>query len=143
MSRIAADDFNFTTAYFVRHVDLDYTGRLSQSAVLNVFQGVRIEYLGMLGGYTELDVGDGCGLIQSEATIHFYNDMHRGDALKVSVSASAVRGASFVMNYKIYKEDILMVEGKTTLLAFDYNIRKPRRLPAALKKAITEFESGT
>ena len=34
-----------------------------------------------------------------------------------------------------------MAEGETSLLALDYTSRKPRRLPAAFKKTMAEFES--
>jgi acyl-CoA thioester hydrolase len=88
-----------------------------------------------------LDIGDGRGLIQSEATVRFINDMHQGDSLKVSTRVSEIRGASFIMSYQIYIEEKLMAEGETTLLALDYNTRKPSRLPAAFKKAMKEFES--
>ena len=102
-------------------------GRASQAAVLDIFQEARIEYLAHIGGYTELDIGAGCGVIQNEATVRFLNDMHQGDSPNVSTRASEVRGASFIMSYQIYKEDILMAEGETSLLALDYTSSKPRR----------------
>jgi acyl-CoA thioesterase FadM len=81
-----------------------------------------------------LDIDDGRGLIQSEATVLFINDMHRVDSFKVNTRVTEICGASFIMNYQIYKEKILMAEGETTLLVRDYNTRKPSRRHAALKK---------
>ena len=89
-----------------------------------IFQEARIGYLPNLGIYTEINIGDGRGFIQSEATVRFINDMHQGDSLKVSTRVFEIRGASFIMSYQIYIEK-LMAEGETTLLAFDYNTRKP------------------
>ena len=66
--------------------------------------------------------------------------MHQCDSLKVSTRVFEIRGASFIMSYQIYIEK-LMAERETTLLAFDYNTRKPRRLPASFTKAMKEFES--
>ena len=132
---------NFSISYTIRIIDLDYTGRASHASVLNIFQEVRIGYLANLGGYDELNIGDGCGLIQREANICFRKDMHQGDTLKVDAKITEVRGASFIMSYQVSKEEKLMTEGDTTLLALDYTTRKPRRLPEAFKKAITEFES--
>jgi acyl-CoA thioester hydrolase len=106
-----------------------------------IFQEARIGYLSNLGSYTEINIGDGCGLIQSEATVCFINDMHQGDSLKVSTRVSEIHGASFIMSYQIYIEEKLMAEGETTLLALDYNTRKPSRLPASFNKAMKEFES--
>jgi acyl-CoA thioester hydrolase len=135
------DEYNFSIPYTIRIIELDYLGRASQAAVLDIFQEARIAYLSHIGSYTELDIGDGCGVIQNEATVRFLNDMHQGDSLKVTVRVSEVRGASFIMSYQIYKEDILMAEGETSLLALDYTSRKPRRLPALFKKAMAEFEA--
>jgi acyl-CoA thioesterase FadM len=135
------DVFNFSIPYTIRVIELDYTGRTSQAAVLDIFQEARIGYLGNLGSYTEINIGDGRGLIQSEATVRFINDMYQGDSLKVNVRASLIRGASFIMSYQIYKEERLMAEGETILLAMDYKTRKPSRLPTVFKKAMTEFES--
>jgi acyl-CoA thioester hydrolase len=106
-----------------------------------IFQEARIGYLSNLGSYTEINIGDGCGLIQSEATVRFINDMHQGDSLKVRTRLSEIRCASFTMSYQIYIEEKLMVQGETTLLALDYNTRKPSRLPASFNKAMKEFES--
>jgi YbgC/YbaW family acyl-CoA thioester hydrolase len=135
------DVFNFSIPYTIRVNELDYMGRVSQASVLNIFQEARIEYLAHIGDYTELDIGDGCGLIQNEAKISFINDMHQGDALKINARVSEVRGASFIMSYQIHKGEVLMAEGETTLLAMDYTSRKPRRLPASFKKAMAEFEA--
>jgi YbgC/YbaW family acyl-CoA thioester hydrolase len=136
------DCYNFSTQYKVRTADLDYTGRASQAAVLEIFQEARIEYLAQLGNYSEKDIGEGRGIIQSEANVFFLNEIHQGDDLSVAVKITELRGASFVMSYMIHKGSEKMAEGNTTLLALDYSSRKPRRLPAAFKQAITDFEAN-
>jgi acyl-CoA thioester hydrolase len=135
------DKYKFSIPYNIRVIELDYMGRASQAAVLNIFQEARIGYLANLGNYAEMDIGDSCGLIQSEATVRFLNDMHQGDNLRVHVQVSDIRGASFKMNYQIFKEENLMADGTTTLSSHNYTTRKTSRLPAAFKKAIAEFES--
>jgi acyl-CoA thioesterase FadM len=57
-----------------------------------------------------LDIA-GRGLIQSEATVLFISEMHRGDSLKKSTRVAEICGASFIMNDQIYKEKMLMAEG--------------------------------
>jgi acyl-CoA thioesterase FadM len=81
-----------------------------------------------------LDIGDGRGLIRSKTTVLFLKDIHRGDSLTVNTRVIEICGASFIKNYQIYKEEMLMAEGETTLMVLDYNTRKPSRLPAAFKK---------
>ncbi|NIQ95267.1 MAG: thioesterase, partial [Desulfuromonadales bacterium] len=56
------DEFRFSIPYAVRVADVNYGGHVANSAVLNFFQDARIAYLGHLGPYSELDLGDGCGI---------------------------------------------------------------------------------
>ena len=56
------DGYNFTIPYTVRIVDINYGAHVANSAVLNFFQDARIAYLKNLGGYSEMDIGNDCGM---------------------------------------------------------------------------------
>ena len=55
-------------------------------------------------GCIDFDMDDGCGLIQSAATVLFINGMHQSDSLKVNTRVTERCGASFILNYQVYKE---------------------------------------
>jgi acyl-CoA thioesterase FadM len=45
------------------------------------------------------------------------------------------------MEYRIEREGKPTAEGTTSLISFDYQARRPRRLPSAFRQAMTDFET--
>lgn len=133
------EGFRFTIPYIVRVADVNYGGHVSNAAVLSFFQDARIAYLGHLGAFSELDLG-GCGLILPEAHVRYLAEMFLGDELKIGARVTEVRNSAFVMSYRIERQGTAAAEGTTHLVAFDYQVRKPRRLPTAFREAVIRFE---
>lgn len=131
--------FPFTMPYTVRVADVNYGGHVANSAVLNFFQDARLAYLKALGGYSELNLGNGCGVILPEAHVNYLAEMFHGDVLEIGVRIEKVSRSSFVMAYRIEREGKGTAEGWTSLVCFDYQARKARRLPEAFRAAV---ESG-
>jgi len=135
------DGFNFVLPCKVRIVDVNYGGHVANSAVLNFFQDARIAYLNNLGGYSELDVGSGCGIILTEAHVKYRAEMFHNDELLIGARVSDLSRSSFCMEYLIERDGEIMVEGETALVCFDYQKRKPRRLDAGFKEKILNLEA--
>ena len=133
------ENFNFTMPYTVRVADVNYGGHVSNAAVLSFFQDARIGYLAHLGQFSELDVG-GCGLILPEAQVRYLAEMFLGEQLVIGARVTEVRNSSFVMTYRIERAGEPTAEGTTSLVAFDYRKRRPVRLPAEFRGALTAFE---
>ncbi len=123
------DGFHFVMPYRVRVADVNYGGHVANSAVLNFFQDARIACLEQLGGFSELDLGGGCGIILPEAHVNYRAEMFMGDELQIGVRVSKISRSSFVMDYRIERSGETTAEGWTSLVCFDYQARKPRRLP--------------
>ena len=130
------EGFGFVLPYVVRVVDVNYGGHVGNSAVLNFFQDGRIAYLANLGGYSELDLGNGCGMILPEAHVNYLAEMFLGDVLEIGVRVSKISRSSFVLDYRIERDGEAMAEGWTSLVCFDYQARKARRLPDAFRTAL-------
>jgi YbgC/YbaW family acyl-CoA thioester hydrolase len=133
-----ATSYRFSIPYTVRIADINYGGHVSNAAVLSFFQDARIAYLKQFG-YSELDIG-GCGLILPEAHVLYLAEMFLGEELRIGVRISELRNAAFVMAYGIERDGTITAEGTTNLVAFDYQERKPRRLPDPFREAVTRFE---
>ncbi|MCK4535984.1 MAG: thioesterase family protein, partial [Desulfuromonadales bacterium] len=73
------EDFKFVLPYTVRVADVNYGGHVANSAVLNFFQDARIAFLKYLGNYSEIDLGNGCGIILPEAHVNYLAEMFLGD----------------------------------------------------------------
>lgn len=134
------EGFNFTLAYTVRVVDVNYGGHVANSAVLNFFQDARIAYLKSLGGFSEMDIGNGCGIILPEAHVKYLAEMFLGDELLIGAKITNISRSSFTMCYRIERNGEVTAEGETVLICFDYEKRKPRRLDARFKEQVDDFE---
>jgi acyl-CoA thioester hydrolase len=134
------DGFRFTRPHRVTISDINYVGHVSNAAVLEYFQEARVAYLAALGEYSEQNIGDGCGLTVAEARVRYRAEMFHGQALELGVGTEALRRTSFRLSYRIEGPHGVTAEGETTLVAFDYTYRRPRRLPDALRETITRFE---
>ncbi len=133
------DNFKFSIPYTVRVADVNYGGHVSNAAVLSFFQDARIAYLGHLGPFSELDLG-GCGIILPEARVRYLAEMFLGEQLEIGVRVTEVRNSALVMAYRIERDGRPTAEGTTNLVAFDYQSRKPVRLPPTFRQAVTAFE---
>ena len=133
--------FRFTIPYTVRVADVNYGGHVANSAVLNFFQDARIAYLHQLGGYSEMDIGGGCGIILPEAHVRYLAEMFLGDTLTIGVKVVELGRSSLRMAYRIERAGQGTAEGETTLVCFDYAVRKPRRLSQAFVNSVKTWES--
>ncbi|WP_225071801.1 thioesterase family protein [Desulfuromonas sp. CSMB_57] len=133
------EGFRFTMPYTVRIADINYGGHVANSAVLNFFQEARIAYLGQLGPFSELDLG-GCGIILPEAQVRYRAEMFHGDPLLIGVRIESMKNSSMMMAYRIDREGQVVAEGTTALVAFDYQTRRPVRLPEGFRRAVARFE---
>jgi len=133
--------FTFVIPYTVRVADINYGGHVSNAVVLNYFQDARIGYLQVLGDFNELEIG-GCGMILPEAHLQYRAEMFLGDQLMIGVRCQELRKSAFILEYRIERGGAVMVEGTTNLVAYDYQKRKPVRLPEPFRQAIESFEQG-
>ena len=134
------ENFLFQFAYRVGVADINYGGHVANSAVLNFFQDARIAYLQNLGGYSELDIGNQCGILQREAHIMYQAEMFHDDELVIGARIKEISRLSFTMEYRIERDGEVTSEGETVLVCFDYEKRKPRRFDVEFRGKVEAFE---
>ncbi len=134
------EGFRFTLPYVPRIADINYGGHVSAAAVLLYFQDARLAYLAHLGPFSERHLDEGCTIILPEIRVRYRAEMFLGDALEIGVRIDELRGASFVMSYRIERGGALTAEGTTPVVALDVASRKARRLPEAFRAAAARFE---
>lgn len=92
-----------------------------------------------------MDIG-GCGLIQPEAHVKYKAEMFHDDQLKVWVGVSEIKRSSFELRYCIERAGEITAEGSTPLVSFNYERKKPCRLPeefrCALQRGLTLIEGN-
>jgi YbgC/YbaW family acyl-CoA thioester hydrolase len=122
----------------VRVADLNYGGHVANSAVLNIFQDARIALFGSLGPFSELDLG-GCGIIMPEVHVYFRAEMFLHNQLQVEVRCADIKRSSFILTYRITRDGELTAEGESPIVCFDYQLRKPCRIPSAFRQVLLDF----
>ncbi len=141
MSRIKIDlpeSFSFSTSLSVQITDLNYGAHVGNDKVLSFLHEARVRYLQTLG-YTEFNM-EGIGLIMSDAALIFKDEMYYGDPLLISVEPVEINRAGFELVYKIEKKLegnlLLLALAKTTMICYNYGLKKIVSLPEAVKNKL-------
>lgn len=134
----------FSTEMAVRVTDLNYGAHLANDTVLSFFHEARVRYLAALG-VNEADIGDETSLTQTEAHIEYKNEAFLGDVLTVFVWIDDIARVRFRVNYDIVRErdGKHIATGYVILAGFDYDSRRPKRIPESFRERIQHFHSSS
>ena len=121
----------------VRVGDMNYGGHLGNDKALLLFHDARLK-LFHLHGFTEDNIGEGIGIIMTEAHVYFRKEVLVYDRVYVDVEVVSYGDKYFDLHYDIYREkdNVKVIEGDTRLLGFDYGKRKVAKLPDDFCKKI-------
>lgn len=123
----------------VRITDINYGNHLGNDAIVSIIQEARVQFLQEYG-FTELNVG-GPGLIMTDLAVNFRNESFYGDELTIDIYTGDITRASFRITYEITTKregkNILVATAQTTMVCFNYQLRKVVSIPDGLKKIIS------
>ena len=141
MPRVRIDlpeTFTFETEIPIRISDLNYGGHLGNDAVLSIANEARIRFLNALG-HSEKDVG-GCGIIMADAAVVYRSEAFHGQTVRVQMASAQECRSSCDLYYRLTDVDDgrEIANVKTGIMFFDYERRKPTRIPEAFAEAISE-----
>ncbi len=131
----------FKTNFTVRIGDINYGGHMGNDKFLLIFQDARLRFLESLG-FGELDIGEGAGLIMTEAHIKYRKEVFLNDFLTVTVKISTLKQSSFNTDFSVERDSdgATVVSGYSALVAFNYQKRHICKLPQPIRSALKEFE---
>jgi acyl-CoA thioester hydrolase len=97
----------------------------------------RIRYLSRLG-YSEIDVG-GCGIIMADAAIVFRSEAFYGQSVRIQIATELAgrTGCDFFYRMTDTKDEREIAIVKTGIVFFDYDKRRPTRIPKLFRAAIS------
>jgi acyl-CoA thioester hydrolase len=149
---VLPEHFSFTTEIPIRITDLNYGGHVGNDSILSILHESREQFL-RHHDYKEMDLA-GVGLIMSDVTIEFKNELFYGDTLRASVTAYEFYRVGFDLFYKLEKnvgdKNVLPDEptptakwltvctARTGMVCYDYTLKK---LAAVPKEVITKLLS--
>lgn len=128
--------FNFWQPVSVRFKDIDVGGHAHHSHALVYFEEARAGYWRTVVGRGSLDDVD---FILAEARVRYHQRVFYPNQLQVGVRISQLGKKHFIMEYlALSQEGDALVSGETTMIMFDYQAGRTKRIPPEVRKALEE-----
>lgn len=134
MPRVTIDlpeKFTFSTdiAIYINHIN--YGAHLDNSALLSLVSEARVRFFKALG-YSELDV-EGAGIVVADAAVQYRSEAFHGEVLRFDMAAQDFNKYGCDLAYQVCEKESgrEVARGKTGIVFFDYQSKKPVLVPPA------------
>ncbi len=115
----------------VRYQETDAQGRVHHANFFTYFEQGRVELLRAAGyDYGQLEK-EGWMLVVADITCKYHQPASYDDLLRLRTTIVEARGARVVNEYKVFRGDTLLAEGRSVVACIDHQGRV-RRLPDEL-----------
>ena len=118
----------------------DLFGHVNNIVYFRYFESVRMHYLeriGTLRSHRE----HGIGVILASTTCDFKKPVEWPQQLRILAGTTHIGNTSFTMAYRITDEaGVIVAEGTSVQVMYDYNAGQKVSIPAAVRKAIEELQ---
>lgn len=115
--------------YKIQTEDINIANHVGNERSLVFFEEARKAFLKSLG-LSELNIGNNIGLIQKSAVIEYKKQLFLGSHIEVKIVRVEFEKLFFTFFYEIYNQNSeICVEGKTKMLAYDYQNQKVKKVP--------------
>lgn len=136
--------FKHKTPIEIRFVDIDAFGHVNNANYLTYLEQARVSYFDDVVDWTYDWTKE--GIILAKAEIDYILPIHFKDEIYVQTRCSRIGTKSFDLEYQIIKihqgKELLLADGCTVLVAFDYITRKSIEVPTEWRNALIKFEGN-
>jgi acyl-CoA thioester hydrolase len=126
----------------IRFVDVDVFGHVNNAHYLTYFEQARVKYFDDIVGW-KYDWSKQ-GIILARAEINFVMPVLFRDEAVIMTRCSRIGNKSFDLDYRMIKKvngiEVLLADGKTVMVAFDYDTKQSIPIPEQWKKLLDEYE---
>ena len=128
----------FIFYYTVKQEDLNYGNHVGNERALLFFQWTRESFLRQIN-LSETNIGDGSGFIQVEATVQYKKQLFLDQKIEVRITKIEIKGLKIIFEYEIYTGKELAITGTATVLAYNYEEQKIKKIPAKFKEIVKKY----
>ena len=128
----------FIFYYTVKQEDLNYGNHVGNERALLFFQWTRESFLRQ-NNLSETNIGDGSGFIQVEATVQYKKQLFLDQKIEVRITKIEIKGLKIIFEYEIYSGKDLAITGTATVLAYNYEEQKIKKIPVNFKELIEKY----
>mgnify|MGYP006246368477 CR=1 FL=1 len=127
----------FSTEITLRITDMNYGNHLANDKVLSLVHEARVQFFRNLG-ISEMDIGDGISIIQSDAAIQYKSEGFYGDVIRVEIAVGEFSRVGFDILYHLTKvaDGATLAIAKTGIVCFDYKQKKMVGVPESFKAKV-------
>ena len=126
----------FSYKYKILKEDINYGGHVGNERALLFFQFSRMAFFESLG-FTELDLGDGIGVIQKNGYVEYNKELFLNDEIEIKITKIEIEKINFTCHYEIYNNaGEKVINGYTMLVCYDYTAKKIKRVPQGFKDKV-------
>ena len=128
----------FKFNYTIKQEDLNYGNHVGNERALLFFQWTRESFLRQ-NNLSETNIGDGSGFIQVEATVQYKKQLFLNQKIEVRITKIEIKGLKIIFEHEIYNGQDLVITGTTTVLAYNYEEQKVKKVPANFKGIVEKY----
>ena len=128
----------FIFYYTIKQEDLNYGNHVGNERALLFFQWARESFLRQ-NNLSETNIGDGSGFIQVEATVQYKKQLFLDQKIEIRITKIEIQGLKIIFEYEIYSGKDLAITGTATVLAYNYEEQKIKKIPANFKELIEKY----
>ena len=128
----------FIFYYTVKQEDLNYGNHVGNERALLFFQWTRESFLRQ-NNLSETNIGDGSGFIQVEATVQYKKQLFLDQKIEVRITKIEIKGLKIIFEYEIHTGKELAITGTATVLAYNYEEQKIKKIPAKFKEIVKKY----
>lgn len=130
----------FTFNYTIQKEDINYGGHVGNERALLFFQMARMAFFESLGA-SEMDLGDGAGVIQKNGFVEYNKQLFLNDKIAIKITEVELSKTSFNLKYEIFNESgEKVINGFTLLVCFDYSSHRIKRVPESFKEKVENLK---
>ena len=128
----------FIFYYTIKQEDLNYGNHVGNERALLFFQWTRESFLRQ-NNLSETNIGDGSGFIQVEATVQYKKQLFLDQKIEVRITKIEIKGLKIIFEYERYTGKELAITGTATVLAYNYEEQKIKKIPAKFKEIVKKY----
>ncbi|EEU31768.1 YbgC/YbaW family acyl-CoA thioester hydrolase [Fusobacterium vincentii 3_1_36A2] len=128
----------FIFYYTIKQEDLNYGNHVGNERALLFFQWTRESFLRQ-NNLSETNIGDGSGFIQVEATVQYKKQLFLNQKIEVRITKIEIKGLKIIFEYEIYTGKELAITGTATVLAYNYEEQKIKKIPTNFKEIVKKY----
>jgi len=128
----------------IRFVDVDVFGHVNNAHYLTYFEQARVKYFDDIVGW-KYDWSKQ-GIILARVEINYVVPALFRDEVVIMTRCSRIGNKSFDLEYRMVKsengKEVLLADGMTVMVAFDYITNQSIPIPEEWKKLLLQYENG-